>query len=274
MSELNDMNELKEKMEHASHGEHGHSRFNVYVGVTIAMLGVLLALCSALGGSERTDLIATMVLQSNTSTRHQALSTKYRILLAQLQQLHALSPDADKFKKWDDASHKLSGEISSPDVAKLAQIIRLENAKNLNAEIPTQADLKHFSSVIKSLDKENTASKEWTESYDSAVEAHAKAVENFERAQLAAEIGIVLASIALLFVNRLAWFSAIGLGITAVLITLATYLTTASQLTVAEAKIEDAHQHFESFNGDVAGKLADETLLKSVDEDQPPVVEP
>ena len=96
MSQLSEMNELAEKMEHASHAEHGHGnghgRFGMYVGLTIATLGVMLAFCSAMVSGQRTELIAAMVEQASTSAKYQALSTKYRVLIAQLEQLHALSP--------------------------------------------------------------------------------------------------------------------------------------------------------------------------------------
>src|SRR5450631_3740524 len=95
---MDDISEVAEHIEHAAHGgehaaPHGtkpsHSK---YVGITMAVLGVLLALTSALVGGARTELIATMVEQTGTSMRYQAVVMKQRTLLAQLQQLHALLP--------------------------------------------------------------------------------------------------------------------------------------------------------------------------------------
>ena len=269
--------EFVEQMEHAAHESHGHGSgggIGKYVGITMAILGVLMALSSALVGSQRTELIATMVEQTNTGTKYQALSTKYRVLLAQLQQLHSLTPDPELFEKWDGEVRKLQGQVSSADVSRVARIIRLENAKNLNAEIPTQSDLQQFVKVIKGLEKEQEAAREWTESYESAVTAHSRAAEHYEWGQLASEIGIVIASIALLFMNRMAWFTSVGLGLATLVLLGVTFVSVSSQLHSAEKQIEEARTRFESFNSDAQGKAADEELLKAVEHDKPPVVDP
>lgn len=259
---------------HAAHGTHDHGPLGQHVGITMAILGVLLALSSALVGGQRTELIATMVAQSNTGTRYQAISTKYRVLLAQLQQLHALSPDAEKFRKWDDESKKLSTAMSSADVARVARLIRVENAKNLNAEIPSQTDLREFVAKIRSLEQEQHAAKEWTESYDLAVAAHSHGAEHYEWAQLAAEIGIVVASIALLFMNRGAWLVSVGLGVATVALIGMTYATVSKQLHAGEVKIEESRHRFEALNSDAKTTAADEELMDAVEHDQPPAIEP
>lgn len=275
-----ELGEFMEHMEHAAHGEHGdhgHGKSGgiaKYVGITMAIIGVLLALASALVGSQRTELIATMVEQSNAGTKYQALSTKYRVLLAQLQQLHSLEPDPERFAMWEEESHKLQGQIASADLGRIGRIIRLENSKNLNAEIPSQSDLQQFVTVINALEKEQDAAHEWTESYDLAITAHAHAAEHYEWAQLATEIGIVIASIALLFNNRFAWLSAVALGATTLIIVGITFVSTTTRLHTAEKQIEEARTRFESFNSDIKGKTADEELLKAVEHDKPPVIDP
>lgn len=63
------IHEVAEKIEHASHppeaAHHGSSASGTLIGVTMAVMGVMLAICSAMVGAERTSLIETMVLQSN-----------------------------------------------------------------------------------------------------------------------------------------------------------------------------------------------------------------
>jgi hypothetical protein len=239
----------------------------------MACLGVLLALCAALVGGQRTELIATMVEQTNASMKYQAISTKYRVLLAQLRQLHALNPDAERFKQWDDESRKLVGQISSADVARAARVNRLENAKNLNAEIPTHEDLAGFATVIRALDTEKETALEWSESYEPAIRVHSMAAEHYEWAQLACEIGIVVASIALLFLSRPP-LGALVLCATAVVIVGITFVSVSSQLQGAEQKIHDASQRFTGLNGEQRDKEADEELLKSVETEKTPTVDP
>ncbi|MGH7328856.1 MAG: hypothetical protein ACREJX_10960, partial [Polyangiaceae bacterium] len=56
--------EIAEHIEHAAHGGHGDKGVGRMAGITMAILGVMLALCSAMVGGQRTDVIATMVEQS------------------------------------------------------------------------------------------------------------------------------------------------------------------------------------------------------------------
>ena len=272
------MSDFAEQMEQAAHSGHDHhessNTLRMRVGITIALLGVLLAISSALVGGQRTELIATMVEQTNTSMKYQTLSTKYRVLLAQLRQLHSLTPDEALFSSWEGQSQKLRGELSSGDLAKLARIIRLENAKNLNAEIPTRADLVSFATVIRAVDKEQEAAHEWSESYEGAIAAHSHGAEHYEWGQLASEIGIVMASIALLLMSHRAWHVSLLLSLVTVGVLGVTHFSVRSQLRAADAKISQSRQHFESMNGEKQGRLDDEALLEEVEKSKPPVIDP
>ena len=159
-------------------------------------------------------------------------------------------------------------------MARIAKIIRLENAKNLNSEIPTHEDMVAFVEAIRNLDEEKDAALEWTESYEGAIKAHSMAAEHYEWAQLASEIGIVIASIALLFMSRAAWIGSVALGCATVIIVGVTFVSVSSQLHGAEEKITSANARFESLGGDKKDKLADEELLKSMESSKSVVVEP
>ena len=270
MSEAHD---FAEHMEHAAHGSHGGSgNLGKYVGITMAVLGVLLAFCSALVGAERTELIATMVEQTNTAMKYQTITTKYRMLVSQLTQLHALCPDPKLFATWDEASKKLSGEMSSPDLQKLSKIIRLENAKNLNAEIPTREDLMAFVGKVKDLEQEQEAAEAWKESFEPSIKAHTHGSEHYEWAQLSSEIGIVLASIALLFMSRSVWIAALLMGTLAVGILVMTHTEVSHVLHEAEAKIAECAKKYEGYNSEGKAKKADEELLHAVEHDAPPEI--
>lgn len=274
---MDDLPEFTEDMERVAHADHQHGAsggIGRSVGITMAILGVLLALSSALVGGQRTELIATMVEQANAGTKFQALSTKNRVLLAQLQQLHSLMPDAERYKKWDEESRKLQGQISSADLGRISRIIRFENAKNLGAEIPTKDDLLQFVTRISALEKEQEAARAWTESFNPAIAAHTRAAEHYEWAQLASEIGIVIASIALLFSNRKAWFASVGLGAATVVIAGITFAATTTHLHSAEESIEESKAQFDHFNSDAQGKAADEELLNAIRNGWYPEIDP
>ena len=85
--------ELLEQMEHAGHagghGDHGHGggdqNSGRAIGITMALLGVMLAFCAAMVGSERTELISTMVEQANKWGIYQSETTKFRVITGDLE---------------------------------------------------------------------------------------------------------------------------------------------------------------------------------------------
>jgi hypothetical protein len=93
--------------------------------------------------------------------------------------------------------------------------------------------------------KESKLAKEWSASFDPAVFAHVHAQESYEKAQLGSEVGIVLASVALLMRRKLLWIVAIILGVISIVIVGTTYVHTASVVKVAEEKIEETSKMYE-----------------------------
>src|SRR5436853_5489665 len=100
------MDNASEKLEHMQHvahaGEHGHSdgehrnpahsRLSTYAGITMAMLGVILAFASAKVGGERALLVKTMVEQQDAHMRYVAQDLKHRFAVLDLRQLRATLP--------------------------------------------------------------------------------------------------------------------------------------------------------------------------------------
>src|SRR5262245_56092256 len=90
--EMSGAHEMLEKMEHAGHAGHaegGHGGPGKMIGITMALLGVMLAFCAAMVGSARTELIRATVEQANLWSIYQAESTKYRVMEADYEMLHA-----------------------------------------------------------------------------------------------------------------------------------------------------------------------------------------
>src|SRR5215475_9312159 len=151
-----------QNMEHAEHAAHSghHGSQNKIFGVTMALTGVLIAFCSAMVGSERNELTRTMIEQTQAHSDYTAASTKLRLVLMEIEK-----------QRPENDSTKVSGSSSpAPRFIELA------------------ADYK----------KERNLAKDWSDTYHPLVEGHFGAAEGYERAQLIAEIGIVLASLAVL----------------------------------------------------------------------------
>jgi hypothetical protein len=200
--------------EHVAHSKHhGHhesgDRFGTYIGVTMAILGVLLAICSALVGSERTHLVEKLVAQQNAHAKYQAQDVKHRVAFISLSQLHATAFVAEK-----------------PALVK--------------------EDILYLAQAVKRYLIESRAAKDWTNSYDAIISSHLKNQEHFEYALLLSEIGIVIASIALLMRSRPAWILSLMLGGVCVFITVNTLIQAkgvgakaAIEIAAAQAKYEE-----------------------------------
>jgi hypothetical protein len=210
--ELNEALENTEHIAHAAHGEdHGHdahNRLGMYVGITMACLGVMLAFCAAKVGGERTELVQKLVEQSDATAQYHAQDVKHRVAFLDLQQLHAAAMSAN----GGDA-------INRDDVVAMADTVD---------RYLGESDLAH----------------KFAASYDPAIQAHIKAQEHYEIGQLLAEIGIVIASVALLLKNRIAWIIALLLGLGCLGTVIVTYVATSREVQASETKIEETGKEF------------------------------
>jgi hypothetical protein len=271
------MGHLEHHMEHAAHaGEHGHGHGDAHgghgedtlgrdVGFTMAALGMLLALCSALVGSKRTEFIAQMVAQTNVQGQYHSLTAKHRVIQAQLQQLHAHMPDEKVNEECDKELAALEKEIQPGAAALAFKAIRLQ-ARNVSDTVtPTQLDLDRFAWLVMKFDDQKDAAREWAGSYEHAVEALHEGEEHYEYGQLCAEIGIVLASIAMLFKSRKVFWLAVLMGVACVIVVAHTWQHTSSQLHHAERRIEKAQRRYVALSSEAADEKADEALVEEIE---------
>ena len=263
------MGELEHHMEHAAHagGDHGHGGGLARdVGITMAAVGMLLALCSALVGSKRTELIAAMVEQTDVAQQYYSLSSKHRVIQAQLQQLHSRMLDPKDAKESDEALAKVNDEAKAdPSIAATLRVVRLHSQNVLDTVTPARDDLDRFAWMVMKFSDQTEAAKQWAESYDDTIEAHRQGAEHFEWGQLCAELGIVVASIAMLFQSRKVWCLAALLGIGGLVIIAWTYMDVSQRLLISEKKSVDAGRRYVALSSEAADEAADEELLKEIE---------
>jgi hypothetical protein len=266
------MSEVTEMLEHAEHaghgGEHGGhgggKSIAKFVGITMAVLGVLLALCSAMVGGTRTELISTMVKQTNVAMRYQAVSTKFRMLQANLLQLNALLPgDPARFGKLEADLHQAEASLTGSEAMATAKVVRSFHDQLFMTVVPTSSDLHAFVNLARSYKLEAKAAQAWQNSYNEAIEAHEKGGEHYEWGMLAAEIGIVIASIALMLSSRLAWMLSMGLGVVCIVVLVWTNIQVRGQLTNAEREIDEAAESYEKTAAEEKAEKADEDLFEA-----------
>jgi len=217
MSHAAESLERAEHTGHAGHGGHDGSPLPMRVGITMAILGVLLAFAAARVGYERAELVQYLVEQQHAHAKYQAQDIKHRSAILSLQQLHATAA--------------------------------VEGAK-VNA-----ADMVTIASSANRYFAESQAAKEWVDAYDPIIAAHSVAQEEYEHAQLAAELGIVLASIALLLRKRAPWLAGVLLGVGSIVLLAMTYLHASHDLKGTEAKLEETETHYRTLRE--AGKTTD-----------------
>jgi hypothetical protein len=255
------LHELAEHIEHAKggHGEHGGGHGGgpgKAIGITMALLGVMLAFCAAMVGAARTELIATMVEQSNKLSVYQAESMKARVMEADVEMLHAITPtksEVDKFEARLLAVKRVSGKGDDEDTSELKEAIAVAAKELADVLTPDPEDEAHLGNLAKRYQHDTKEAKEDAECYDDKIAAHFDAAEWYERAQLAAEIGIVIASVALLLSSRGVWVISLVFAFSGAGIIVRTFVHTHGMLESAEKKIEEAQKkeaYIEDDDGD------------------------
>jgi hypothetical protein len=145
----------------------------------MALLGALIAFCAAMVGSERNELTRTMIEQTQSHADYTAASTKYRSVMLELE-------------KQRGRMAVLSASGGSP------------GASSIDTKVLTR-----FLELAMDYSSEREVTRKWSDSYKPLVDAHFEGAEGFERAQLIAEFGIVLASLAVLLGSRPAWIASV-----------------------------------------------------------------
>ncbi len=263
MSEAKDFLEHMEHASHSGHGDHGGGDHGAdkggskvpgkAIGITMALLGVMLALCAAMVGSHRTELIKTTIEQSNKWGLYQAETMKFRVMEADLELLKALTPDPAQEKEMNAklrSKHSASGKEDSEDTAEIKDLVVTSMDDLADLLTPDPIEEARFAKMAKKFEHDMREAKEDAESYEGAIEAHFGASEWYERAQLLAEVGIVVASIALLMGSRKVWMVAVCCGLLGAGVIGVTFVKTRSALVTADKKIEEAAKRAEMIEED------------------------
>jgi hypothetical protein len=251
-----ELNELVEHIEHAGGGHgngHGGGHGGAHgpgrgIGISMAILGVMLAFCAAMVGAARTELIATMVEQANKWSLYQSETMKLRVIEADVEMLHAITPskaEVAKFEKELKDVKRVSGKADDEDTQELKSAIELSTKEIADVLSPDPEDEAHLKSIAQKYAHDVKEAKEDAECYEDKIKAHFEAAEWYERAQLCAEIGIVVASVALLLGSRVIWTIALVFGVGCAGIIGRTYMHTSAMIDTAEKKIEEVQKRTE-----------------------------
>jgi hypothetical protein len=222
--------EKLERAEHASHADGHHAGNNKLFGVTMALIGVLIAFSAAMVGAERNELTKAMIQQTQAHSDYTSASTKYRLVLIELEKQHA----------------------------------RVASARDAQGG---WSPVQRFVELAADYKEERELSKKWADSYEPLVEAHFGAAEGYERAQLIAEIGIVLASLAVLLGSRTAWLLSVFLSVGCMVQIGATYIPTRREVREADQQVAQTNEAYQSLRKAHNGANEDEQAIEQFDTD-------
>lgn|GEM_PF-588300 len=233
--------ESLERAEHAGHSaEHSgdHKGNGKVMGLTMALMGVLIALCAALVGAQRNELTRSMIEQTQANSLSTSASTKFRIIMIELEKQRGVMPHA---------SHLAAAEPAT------------------GADSPEQVVLKRLLQLYLDYSQERALSSKWAEVYQPLVEAHFTAAESFEHGQLIAEIGIVLASLAVLLSSRPAWFASLGFGVFCIGLLILTGIHTRQKVEEATHQVKVQEEAYTDLRKAHTTANQDETTVEVLD---------
>jgi len=221
------MSSLQEKLERAESAAHISSK---HIGVTIALIGVLIAFCAAMVSSEQNELTRTMTEQTQANSDFSGASTKFRIVMDELEKLRSQS---------------------SPESTGAGLLPELRRFLRLSVDYSRERDF----------------AKTWVDTYQPAIEAHFDASGGYDNAQLVAEIALVVASLAILLSNRSVWVLSILLAVVCIGLLTSTFLKTRRSVSRAIGNIRQAESAYQQLRKAhlAANQDQDERTLKELD---------
>jgi Domain of unknown function (DUF4337) len=225
--------EISEHTTHAAHEEHGKPHggagSNKLIGMTIALIGVLLAFCAAMVGSERNELVRAMIEQTQSHSDYTSASTKFRLIML----------DIEKERAVVAAS---TGDTAAPNPL-MKRLLRL----------------------YLDYSAERKLSQAWADTYQPLIDAHFGGAEAYEKAQLLAEIGIVFASVAVLLGSRISWIVSLVLATLCVGQLGRSYFHVSHVVHETEAKIEQSKEAYQDLRKAHTGANEDEKTIEACD---------
>jgi len=228
----------REAMDHSEHIHHaGHEseshKFSKFMGVTIAIIGVLIAINGNLESNQKDDFIRTMIDQSRIHSSYAGYSVKYRMIMLEMEKARmAVSSTSD------------GGIVDS---------------KKLPLELNRLVGLYSYYS------KERKLARDWSESYDALINAHFDAASGYDKAGLLAEVGIVLASLGILFSSRVAWFASIALAALCICQASLTWVHSKGTIGSATVVLNKAEAAFNDLRKDHLESHEDEMTVEALD---------
>lgn len=221
---------MSEALEYAEHAAHSHDSGKApakLIGLTMALIGVMIAFCAAMVGGERNELTRTMIEQTQANSDASSASIKFRIIMLDLEQLRGSTAAAG---------------IGSPSPM-----------------------LRRFVRLYTDYAQERKLSKNWADTYDPLVQAHFESADGYEHAQLIAEIGIVLASLGVLLSSRPPWLLSLVLAALCVFQLGRTYIRTRNDVKEGLVQVHQSEEAYKELRKAHSASNDDALTVEALD---------
>ena len=155
-------------------------------------------------------------------------------------------------------------KYQAQDIKHRVAFLQLEAVHASGAANLVKTDVLAMIKTVERYLEESEAARGWVDSFDPVIAAHVAAQEHFETAQLAAEIGIVIAAVALLTKRKLAWYVSLALGVLSLGVVAWTFQHTASIVSPGEAKIEESEKAYRDMRDGDKSTAYESGLLEEI----------
>ena len=232
------MSGAHEQLEHAEHAEHAAhgGKTSKLIGVTMALIAALIAYCAALVGSERNELTRTMIEQTQAHADYTTASAKFRSVMLELEKQRA------------KMTLSTAGGASTDNSVDTKLVAR-------------------FMGLAEDYPRERALTQKWADGFKPLIDAHFEGAEGYERAQLIAEFGIVLSSLAVLLGSRPIWLVSLVLSVCCIG---QVVRVSGETKKVVGASLEQVEKAEESYKEETKARRAsgqDEATLQQLDPD-------
>ncbi|KIL97249.1 hypothetical protein CCC_00310 [Paramagnetospirillum magnetotacticum MS-1] len=232
MTQMTERMEIAEKIEHAKHAHHDENGGADHGGMN-KRIGVTMGLIAVLVAV----CAAWVGAERNETTR---------ALIQQTQ---------------------VSNTIAAASTRYRTMMNEVEGLRREDPDSVTEAQKMRYISLALDYRKERRIASAWSKSYTPLIEAHFEATEGYEKAQVAAEIAIVAASISLLLSSRILWVLSVVIALGSGVQMGITYVHAEHHLTEAQAEIEKQKSALQLLRKKMGSDDSDTEALDALDPD-------
>jgi hypothetical protein len=193
-----------------------------------------------------------MITQSHAHAKYESQDIKHRGVVNVLRQMHAGIPPDDSDDLLDDDLKALEARVrddSKAGSSSEGMLEAIESARILGKHMfasftPEPKDAVSLADAVTRYYNQAQAADAWEKTYDELTAADSDAGEGYDRSMLAAEVGIVVAAVALMLKRKVPFLAACALGVVCVALMAKTWVAQDKAVDAATAHVAAAEKAY------------------------------